>query len=69
IKLSGDELFLLKSNPNPSLLIECGFLSNPEEEAQLATWEYQQKVAFTIYGGVMEYLDTKVPTTNEFALE
>ncbi len=66
IKLSGDELFLLKSNPNPSLMIECGFLSNPEEEAKLATWEYQQKVAFTIYGGVMEYLDTKVPTANEF---
>ena len=67
IKLSGDELFLLKSNPNPSLMIECGFLSNPEEEAQLATWEYQQKVAFTIYGGVMEYLDTKVPQSNEFS--
>lgn len=41
IKLSGDELFLLKSNPNPSLMIECGFLSNPDEEARLSTWEYQ----------------------------
>ncbi len=50
-------------------MIECGFLSNPEEEAQLATWEYQQKVAFTIYGGVMEYLDTIAPSTNEFATE
>lgn len=58
IKLSGEELFLLKSNKNPSLMIECGFLSNPEEEADLSTWEYQQKVAFTILGGVMEYLDT-----------
>lgn len=61
IKLSGDELFLLKSNPNPSLMIECGFLSNPDEEAKLATWEYQQKVAFTIYGGLMEYLDAVTP--------
>ncbi len=58
IKLSGEELFLLKSNKNPSLMIECGFLSNPEEEANLSTWEYQQKVAFTILSGVMEYLDT-----------
>lgn len=57
IKLSGNELFLLKSNKNPSLMIECGFLSNPDEEQKLATKEYQQKVAFTIYGGVMEYLD------------
>lgn len=58
IKLSGKELFLLNTNKNPSLMIECGFLSNPEEEQNLATWEYQQKVAFTIYSGVMEYLDT-----------
>lgn len=57
IKLSGDELFLLKSNPNPSLMIECGFLSNPEEEAKLATDEYQQKLTFTIYSGLLEYLD------------
>lgn len=61
IKLSGEELFLLKSNPNPSLMIECGFLSNPDEEAKLSTWEYQQKVAFTIYGGLMEYLDATSP--------
>lgn len=66
IKLSGDELFLLKSNPNPSLMIECGFLSNPEEEAKLSTWEYQQKVAFTIYGGVMEYLDATTDKPDEF---
>ncbi len=58
IKLSGDELFLLKSNKNPSLMIECGFLSNPEEEAKLATKEYQQQLAFTIYSGLLEYLDT-----------
>ncbi len=61
IKLTGDELFLLKSNPNPSLMIECGFLSNPDEEAKLSTWEYQQKVAFTIYSGLMEYLDAVTP--------
>lgn len=66
IKLSGNELFLLKSNPNPSLMIECGFLSNPEEEALLATYEYQQKVAFTIYAGLMEYLDATTEKPNEF---
>lgn len=66
IKLSGDELFLLKSNPNPSLMIECGFLSNPDEEARLSTWEYQQQVAFTIYGGVMEFLDATAEKPSEF---
>lgn len=67
IKLSGEELFLLKSNKNPSLMIECGFLSNPEEEANLSAWEYQQKVAFTIYGGVLEYIDATTEKPSEFA--
>lgn len=66
IKLSGEELFLLKSNKNPSLMIECGFLSNPEEEQNLSTWEYQQKVAFTIYGGVMEFLEATTEKPSEF---
>ena len=66
IKLSGDELFLLKSNQNPSLMIECGFLSNPDEEARLSTWEYQQQVAFTIFGGVMEYIDATAEKPSEF---
>lgn len=66
IKLTGEELFLLKSNKNPSLMIECGFLSNPEEEQKLSTWEYQQKVAFTIYGGVMEFIDATTEKPSEF---
>lgn len=56
IKLTGDELYLLKSNQNPSLMIECGFLSNPDEEEKLATAEYQQQTAFAIYGGLLDYL-------------
>ena len=66
IKLSGDELFLLKSNKHPSLMIECGFLSNPEEEARLATTEYQQQVAFSIYCGVLEYIDATTERPSEF---
>lgn len=64
IKLSGDELFLLKNNSNPSLMIECGFLSNSEEEAKLATTEYQQQVAFTIYSGLLEHLENTAPDTD-----
>ena len=66
IKLSGEELFLLKSNPNPSLMIECGFLSNPEEEQLLSTWEFQQKVAFTIYSGVLEFIDVTQTADDDF---
>ena len=38
-------------------MIECGFLSNPDEEAKLATAEYQQQLAFTIYSGLIDYLN------------
>lgn len=69
IKLTGEELFLLKSNKNPSLMIECGFLSNPEEEQLLSTWEYQQKVAFTIFGGVMEFIDATAEQPSEFGTD
>lgn len=48
---SGD-YFMLQCSSYPSLLIECGFLSNPEEEQLLITAEYQNKVAYTIYTGI-----------------
>ena len=69
IKLSGDELFLLKSNKNPSLMIECGFLSNPDEEARLSTAEYQQQLAFTIYSGLLDYLGATTEQPGEWSEE
>lgn len=66
IKLSGDELFLLKSNTNPSLMIECGFLSNPDEEQKLASDEYRQQVAFTIWSGLLEFIEATEELPDEF---
>lgn len=65
IKLSGGELFLLKNCNNPCLMIECGFLSNEKEEALLKTPEYQKKVAFTIYSGLLEYLALAEPEADD----
>ncbi|MBQ3156903.1 MAG: N-acetylmuramoyl-L-alanine amidase [Clostridia bacterium] len=39
----------------PSVLIECGFLSNPREEALLLTEEYQQRLGTAIAAGVVDY--------------
>ncbi len=39
----------------PSVLVECGFLSNNDEAKLLKTKEYQQKVAYSIYLGIMDY--------------
>ena len=51
----GDELFLLNNTSNPAVMIECGFLSNPEEAAKLESEDYQRQVSFTIMTGVFEY--------------
>lgn len=52
----GDELFLIHFAKCPSVMVECGFLSNPNEAALLESKEYQSKVAFTIFTGICEYV-------------
>lgn len=58
IKLCGKELFLCYFSENPTVMAECGFLSNPEEAEKLKTPEYQKQVAFTIYSAINEYYAT-----------
>ena len=59
IKLCGKELFLCYYSKNPTVMVECGFLSNPEEAALLNTEEYQEKVALTIFDGINSYINGK----------
>lgn len=54
-KLCGSELYLCYYCENPAVMIECGFLSNPEEAAKLTDKTYQQQVAFTVFSGITEY--------------
>lgn len=54
-KLCGKELFLCYYSENPTVMAECGFLSNPEEASLLVTEDYQQKVAFTLYSGIVQF--------------
>lgn len=49
------EYYLLRKTACPIVIAECGFLSNGEEEALLATEEYQEKVVDALYQGIMEY--------------
>lgn len=53
---ANDTYYLLKKTKNPTVIVECGFLSNQEEEAKLMTEEYQQKVAQAISDGIGAYL-------------
>lgn len=55
VEKQSDNYYLLKDNPVPSILIECGFLSNPEEERLLKDSEYQNKIAWAAYKGIIRY--------------
>ncbi len=54
----GKEMYLIHNAKSPALMVECGFLSNPDEAKLLESADYQKKVAFTILTGTQEYLLT-----------
>lgn len=54
-KASG--IYLIEHIPCTGLLIECGFLSNPEEEAKLRAGEYQKILCCVIAATVSEFLN------------
>lgn len=57
-KLCGKELYLCYFCNNPAVMVECGFLSNPDEAAKLTDKAYQQQVAFTVFSGINEFVTT-----------
>ncbi|WP_202081273.1 N-acetylmuramoyl-L-alanine amidase CwlD [Caldalkalibacillus salinus] len=49
------DVYLLKHVERPGVLVEVGFLSNPEESTLLSTAEYQKSVAASIYEGLLRH--------------
>ncbi|MEF9959770.1 MAG: N-acetylmuramoyl-L-alanine amidase [Niameybacter sp.] len=58
---SSKEYYILKISQMPGVIIECGFLTNLEEEAKLASSSYQDKIAWAIYAGIVEYFEALEP--------
>ena len=52
-----DGIYLLEHIERTGVLIECGFLSNPEEEAKLRSSSYQKQLCCVIATTVSNYLD------------
>ena len=52
-----DTVYIMKHVEIPISIVECGFLSNPEEEQQLLNDEYQNKLAWGIFNGIIEYFN------------
>ena len=48
--------FVLKQTQMPAVLVECGFLSNPAEAELLQTEEYQRKIAWGIFAGIVRFM-------------
>ncbi|GAB3288392.1 N-acetylmuramoyl-L-alanine amidase [Pseudidiomarina andamanensis] len=60
-------LAVLTSGNVPSMLVETGFISNPQEEQQLLTNKHQQQLARAIYQGVRNYFQRRPPDGTLFA--
>lgn len=52
---------VLKSPDVPSILVETGFISNPDEEKKLSTKRYRKKMAASIYSGIREFFEKNPP--------
>jgi len=54
-KPAEDNLYILYNAKSPAVMVECGFLSNPEECKMLQDDDYQNKMAFAIFYGVLHF--------------
>ena len=55
-KAATSSIYLLHNAKIPAVLVECGFLTNPEEAARFEDSEYRQKVAFSLFCAINEFL-------------
>ena len=51
------DYYIVNCTDIPSVLIECGFLSNPEEEFLLQDKNYQNKLCYKIMCGIISFLN------------
>lgn len=54
-KQAESTIYLMKKLECPAVIVECGFLSNPEEEQRLSDTEYHKKLAASIVTGYLRY--------------
>lgn len=55
-KPADQNIYLMKALDCPAVIVECGFLSNPTEEALLGDLEYHKKLAASIVTGYLRYV-------------
>lgn len=65
IKESGTSIYVLYNATKPAVMVECGFISNPNELSQLKSEEYQSQMAFSITSGIINYNISEVTNGSE----
>lgn len=55
VSMKLNTVYIMKHVEIPITIVECGFLSNPEEEKQLLEDDYQNKLTWGIYNGIIDY--------------
>ena len=60
VEKASNEYYILRGNTIPSIIVECGFLSNSQEERLLKSVEYQNTLAWSIYIGLIKYFNEPV---------
>ncbi len=63
--MNRDGVFLFKEVMCPTIIVECGFMSNPAEAGRLKTTEYQNRVAGAVMTGIAEFAGLEEPETIE----
>jgi N-acetylmuramoyl-L-alanine amidase len=53
--VSEGDFFVLNTSTMPSILVECGFLSSPTEEAKLVSDDYCEKFCYSLLAGILSY--------------
>lgn len=56
IKKSGTNIYLLYNAKPPAVMVECGFISNPNERKNLISDEYQNKIVYCILCGILNFV-------------
>ena len=62
---ANESYYLLKKTKTPTVIVECGFLSNRQEAELLSDAEYQQKVAVAISKGIENYLNEEAKSAKK----
>lgn len=60
-QVKGEDFYMLKCGNSTSVMIECGFLSSPEEEKRLCSDEYQDMLAYAVFDGTSNFINSLRP--------